>query len=199
MWLGVLSAARLGKERPMTAKEEPIFAWLQVLDELTYYELFGIASEANTDEVREAFHEFCDMFHPDRHVARHFEERQALSAIFKRGTEAYLVLTDAGLRGHYDTQLSVRPDGLPQRMSFSPLSRPPSLSSRLPGPVSLEDSVRSPSARPFARRADELLRGGDLQHAKLQLVMANHRDPGNATLEGALRDVETQLALPRRR
>jgi DnaJ-class molecular chaperone len=183
----------------MTAKEEPIFAWFRVLDELTYYELFGIASEANPDEVREAFHEFCDTFHPDRHVARHFEERQALSAIFKRGTEAYLVLTDAGLRGHYDAQLSVRPEGIPQRMSFSPLSRPPSMSSRASGPATLEESVRSPSARPFARRADELIRGGDLQHAKLQLVMANHRDPGNVAIEGALRDVEAQLAQPRRR
>jgi DnaJ-class molecular chaperone len=183
----------------MTAKDEPIFAWLRVLDELSYYELFGIASEANPDEVRAAFHEFCDTFHPDRHVSRDFEERQALSAIFKRGTEAYLVLTDAGLRGHYDAQLSVRPEGLPQRMSFSPLSRPPSMSNRAAGPGTLEDSVRSPSARPFARRADELMRGGDLQHAKLQLVMANHRDPGNVTLEGALRDVEAQLAQPRRR
>ncbi len=188
----------MGLAMSAAAQEDPIFAWLQVLDELTYYELFGIASEASPDEVRSAFHEFCDTFHPDRHVTRHFEERQAVSAIFKRGTEAYLVLTDAALRGHYDTQLSVRPTGVPQRMTFSPLSRPPSPSSRAPGAASLEESVRSPSARPFARRAEELMRGGDLQHAKLQLVMANHRDPGNDILEGALRDIETKLLLPKR-
>jgi DnaJ-class molecular chaperone len=179
----------------MPGSGELIFAWLQVLDELTYYELFGIASEANPDEVRQAFHEFCDTFHPDRHVDRPYDERQALSAVFKRGTEAYLVLTDVSLRGHYDAQLAVRPSGRPQRMPFSSLSRPPS--SRAPSATSLEDAVRSSSARPFARRAEELVRKGDLQQAKLQLVMANHRDPGNEILETALRDVESKLAQPR--
>lgn len=172
-----------------------VFAWLEVLDQLTYYELFGIASEAKTDEVREAFHEFCDTFHPDRHIARSLDERGALSTIFKRGTEAYLVLSDGALRGRYDEQLAVRPSGRPLRMSFSPISRSPS--NRTPDskqPAALDDAVRTPSARPFARRADELLRKGDLRQAKLQLVMANHRDPGNVVLEAALRDIEAKLA-----
>lgn len=175
-----------------------VFAWIEVLDRLTYYELFGIASEASSDEVREAFHEFCDTFHPDRHIARSLDERGALSTIFKRGTEAYLVLSDVGLRGRYDEQLAVRPSGRPMRMSFSPISRAPS--SRAPSsndPVPLDDAARTPSARPFARRAEELLRKGDLRQAKLQLVMANHRDPGNSVLEAALRDIEAKLAAPR--
>ena len=175
----------------MSQSEEAIFAWLRVLEELTYYELFGIASEASTDEVRKAFHEFCDTFHPDRHVARSTDERQALSVIFKRGTEAYVVLTDGALRGQYDAQLAVRPGGQPQRLSFSPLSRPPS--NRAPSGSPLDESVRSAAARPFARRAEELIRKGDLRQAKLQLVMANHRDPGNETLQAALRDVEAKL------
>jgi hypothetical protein len=57
--------------------------------------------------------------------------------------------------------------------------------------------VRSPSARPFARRAEELLRSGDLRQAKLQLVMANHMDAGNETLEAALKDVESKLGSPK--
>jgi DnaJ-class molecular chaperone len=171
-----------------------IFEWLRVLDELTYYELFGIASEANPDEVREAFHEFCDTFHPDRHVARGLDERHAISMIFKRGTEAHLVLSDAALRGHYDAQLAVRPEGRPQRLSHRPLSRPPP--SHRATPASLEDAVRSSAARPFVRRAEELMRKGDLRQAQLQLAMANHRDPGNAVLESALRDVEAKIAGP---
>src|SRR5579862_721379 len=115
----------------MTGSTELIFAWERVLDDLTYYELFGIPSEASADEVRAAFHEFCDTFHPDRHVARSPDERRALSSIFKRGSEAYLVLSDGGLREHYDTQLTARPGGRPQRMSFSPIARP--ISNR-PGP-----------------------------------------------------------------
>jgi hypothetical protein len=61
----------------------------------------------------------------------------------------------------------------------------------------LEEAARSPSSRPFARRADELIEAGDLRQAKLQLVMANHLDPGNADLESALRQVEARLAGPK--
>ena len=175
--------------------EKIIFEWLGVLDELTYYELFGIASEATPDEVREAFHEFCDAFHPDRHIDRSLDERHAVAAIFKRGTEAYLVLSDQGLRGRYDAQLAVRPDGRPQRMSTRPMSRPPASPRAGTGPLvlPLDEAVRSSAARPFARRAEELIRKGDLRQAKLQLVMANHRDPGNEILEAALRDIESRL------
>jgi DnaJ-class molecular chaperone len=171
--------------------EKIIFAWLSVLDDLTYYELFGIASEATPDEVREAFHEFCDAFHPDRHIDRSLDERHAVATIFKRGTEAYLVLSDRMLRGHYDAQLTTRPEGRPQRMSTRPMSRPPP--SPRTGAPPLDEITRSAAARPFARRAEELIRKGDLRQAKLQLVMANHRDPGNEILEQALRDIEARL------
>src|SRR5215472_1400484 len=91
--------------RGMAMTDEFIAAWLNVLDDLTYYELFGIRDDASPDDLREAFHVFCDAFHPDRHVGRPPEERSAISTIFKRGTEAYLVLSDLGLRARYDAQL----------------------------------------------------------------------------------------------
>jgi curved DNA-binding protein CbpA len=172
-----------------------LFAWLEVLDELTYYELFGLRSDADADTLRAAFHVFCDTFHPDRHIGFGAREHDAATAVFKRGAEAYVVLSDAGLRRQYDEQLSVKQSPRPPRITFSPLSRPPS--SRAAGGVPLEDSVRSPSARPFARRAEELVLKGDFRQAKLQLVMANHMDPGNEALEGALRDIEDKLGSPK--
>lgn len=175
---------------------EFIFAWLRVLDELTYYELLDIEPNANADQIRAAFHRFCDTFHPDRHVARSADEREALLAIFKRGTEAYLVLTDVGLRSQYDGQLVSKVHRQPPRISHTARSRPPP--SQTPGAARrLEEAARSPSSRPFARRADELIEAGDLRQAKLQLVMANHLDPGNADLESALRQIEARLAGPK--
>jgi curved DNA-binding protein CbpA len=175
---------------------EFIFAWLHVLDELTYYELFGIPSAAPDDAVRSAFHRFCDTFHPDRHLARSDDERDALLAIFKRGTEAYLVLCDGALRSQYDAQLGARTERrTPPRISQNARTRPPSM--HAPGPPKLEDAARSPSARPFARRAEELIQAGDFRQAKLQLVMANHLDPGNGTLEAVLKQLELKLAGPK--
>jgi curved DNA-binding protein CbpA len=176
---------------------DAILAWLAVLDELTYYELFGVGRTASSDDIQTAFHVFCDTFHPDRHVGREAPQRDALSVIFKRGAEAYAALCDERLRGQYDEQLTAarRSPRPPPRITFSPLSRPPS--ARPPEGAPLEDSVRSSSARPFARRAEELLRKGDLRQAKLQLVMANHMDPDNEALETALRDLELRLGSPK--
>jgi curved DNA-binding protein CbpA len=176
---------------------ESIFAWLAVLDELTYYDLFRVRRDASVDDIQLAFHVFCDTFHPDRHVGRERQQLEAVGAIFKRGAEAYAALCDARLRSQYDEQLThARPSPRPPpRITFSPLSRPPS--GRAPAGAPLEDSVRSASARPFARRAEELLRKGDLRQAKLQLVMANHMDPDNEALETALRDLELRLGSPK--
>jgi curved DNA-binding protein CbpA len=175
-----------------STSDEVLFAWLRVLDDLTYYELFAVGADAGADDIRRAFHEFCDAFHPDRHVARADDERAALSTIFKRGTEAYLVLSDVGLRGRYDEQLLATGGARTTRISLAH-SRPSSKQSA--GPPKLEDSARSPAARPFARRAEELIAAGDFRQAKLQLVMANHMDPGNDALETALRNLETQLGV----
>ena len=174
-----------------TSAEDSLRAWLAVLDELTYYEIFGVPQAAGADEVREAFHVFCDTFHPDRHFGRADEERDAVSAIFKRGAEAYLVLSDVGLREHYDAELASKPQAVPTRIRFSSYARP--APSQAPGAVKLEDATRTPAARPFARRAEELIRAGDLRRAKLQLVMANHLDAGNEVLAAALKDVEAKI------
>jgi DnaJ-class molecular chaperone len=172
------------------APPDPFSAWLAVLDDLTYYELFGLDPRADADDVRAAFHVFCDTFHPDRHFGRDDSEREAVSTIFKRGTEAYLVLGDAGLRDHYDAELTAQPRSAPPRIRFSSHARP--ARSQSPEAVKLED-VASAMARPYARRAEELIRAGDLRQAKLQLVMATHFDPDNEILASALKEVESRL------
>jgi len=174
----------------MAESGEYIFSWLGLLDELTYYELFGVEADASADDVRAAFHAFCDVFHPDRHLARTQAERDALSAIFKRSTEAYLVLSDESLRSQYDRNLAVRTTERPPRISHSARPAPRKTQG---APAKLEDAVRSPSSRPFARRAEELMRAGDFRQAKLQLVMANHLDPENEALEAALKELEARL------
>jgi DnaJ-class molecular chaperone len=177
----------------MAPPDPDLARWLEVLDELTYYELFGLSQDAGADAVREAFHAFSDTFHPDRHMGRPPEEREGLSTIFKRGTEAYMVLTQPDLRALYDAQIAAQRQQRPQRMNVG-LSRPPRGHSM--GPPKLEDAVQSTAARPFARRAEELMAKGDYRQAKLQLVMANHMDPGNEALETALRDIDAKIKGP---
>jgi DnaJ-class molecular chaperone len=175
----------------MTQSDAELARWLEVLDDLTYYELFGLSPAADANAVRAAFHAFSDAFHPDRHVARPAEEREGLAMIFKRGTEAYMVLSQTDLRALYDAQIAATNQAAtPKRMNVG-LSRPPRGHSM--GPPSLGDAVQSTAARPFAQRAEELMAKGDYRQAKLQLVMANHVDPGNEALEAALKDIDAKI------
>src|SRR5580700_7424908 len=134
-----------------------ILAWLQVLDDLTYYALFGVPADASPDELKGAFHVFADTFHPDAHAGRPGDEREAIGRIFRRGAEGYRVLEDPALRAVYDASLA---EGLAPAVASRRSSMPPGRE-RAAGPKRLEDTVKSPMARPFARSAEELAKKGD--------------------------------------
>ena len=85
---------------------EAIAGWLSVLDELTYYSLLGVMPDATPDSLKQAFHAFAEDFHPDAHSARSHDQRDSLARIFKRGNEAYRVLSDPQLRARYDELMS---------------------------------------------------------------------------------------------
>jgi hypothetical protein len=50
--------------------------------------------------------------------------------------------------------------------------------------------VKQPRARPFAQQAEALAKKGEHQKAKLQLKLALNFDPGNAALEGYLKQLD---------
>jgi curved DNA-binding protein CbpA len=165
-----------------------IFAWLELLDDLDYYELLRAPRSADADEIRDAYYAFAESFHPDGHPGRTPVERAALDRIFKRGNEAYAALRDPQMRERYDAQLGARTSSSPPARLTS---IPPARASQ--APARLEDVVRSPTARPFARRAEELAQAGDLRQAKLQMVMATHHDPDNDELRAYLRHIDEEL------
>jgi curved DNA-binding protein CbpA len=166
--------------------------WLNVLDDLTYYAILGVGTDASYDTLKQAFHSFAETFHPDAHAARPAREREAVALIFKRANEAYRVLSDPALRARYDQLLgSGESQANASKRSWLP---PPVREST--APKRLEDQIRSPTARPFARRAEELVRAGDMKQAKLQLMLARHHDPNNDALEQYIRELEAQAKKP---
>src|SRR3954467_5698875 len=165
---------------------DTINQWLATLDSISYYQLFRIEPDAPSDAVRDAFHAFAETFHPDVHQWRHPNEQAAIGYIFKRGTEAYRVLSDPQLRPRYDQALAsgiLRPEQLivdadgPRGTAGVARAAGVGIGTRL------SDKVRNPGARPFVLRVEELAKKGDPQQAKLQLVMAMHMDRGNPALE----------------
>lgn len=173
-------------------------AWLQALDSITYYDLFRVPPTAQYDDMRAAFHSFAETFHPDAHRWRHPNEQAAIGRIYRRGMEAWRVLSEPHLRARYDEAVKngiLRPENLIVEAEASPMSV-----KRPPGPAAadskapLVDKIRSPGARPFVLRAEELFKKGDPKQAKIQLVMALHMDRGNAALEAFAKQLDEAIA-----
>jgi curved DNA-binding protein CbpA len=159
------------------------------LEQLDYYTLLQLPEQANSDEIRKAFHRFAAKYHPDRFAGAGAEPAKVERAnqIYRRGAEAYKVLTDPRRRKLYD-------GGLAQgRLRFDPSAEPP------PEPVQIHQwpiKVRTPLERPFAVKAEQLYKAGDWGNAKTNLKLALQKDKGNAQLEALLADVDQKLAPP---
>ncbi len=169
---------------------EFIAQWIEVLDSLSYYEIFRVEQNVGADDLKAAFYAFASDFHPDAHTGRPRQERDAIAHIFKRGNEAYRVLANPNLRGRYDDALA-QGDVRPQHL-LSLGSAP--TESMAPPPPKGADRMRNPSARPFVMRAEELFKKGDPKQAKIQLVLAIHMDRGNPALDGFLKEIDGEIA-----
>jgi DnaJ-class molecular chaperone len=168
---------------------QSLAGWIAVLDKLSYYDLLGVAPRATHDDLRHAFHAFAESFHPDGHHARSPEERKAVDTIFKRGAEAFRVLSEPQLRAQYDQALSLVADRGSARAAVATRIVTGS-ASIAPAPIRLIDSIKSPGARPFVLRAEELARKNDFKQAKLQLMMALHMERGNSRLEAFSKELD---------
>jgi curved DNA-binding protein CbpA len=167
-----------------------VLSWSEALDQADYLALLDLPEDgaATDDEVRAAFHVFAERFHPDAYQGAPEDVRDAATAVFRRGAEAYRVLRNPELRKRYLEQLA----GGALRIDPGDLARV-----RREKPTSAKEAARTAAAATFGARADELLAAGDLKKARLQLQLASMKEPDNEDLAEMLRDVEDKL-LPRR-
>lgn len=156
------------------------------LDELDYYTLLGVSSEASIDAIKAAFRTFARRFHPDRFAGDAQRVAEA-TRVYLRATEAYRVLSHPEQRRTYDElrrQGHVRMDPQAARRSLRPSMPPGHGVSSVPPPARV---------RPFVARAEQALGTGDLKQARLNFQIALQHDPGNELIRQKLAEVEAQL------
>lgn len=151
------------------------------LSELNYYELLGVPPDATHDRIKAAFHKFAGKYHPDRATSP--EARQRAERIYRRGTEAYRVLTNPPQRAAYDHGLAAG------RLRYDPAE--PMFHAR---PSMGPTGANSARARPFLQRAQQAVASGDLKAARLHLKMALSHAPGWEEAQDLLTRVEAQLS-----
>lgn len=158
----------------------------RTLDELDYYALLGVSSEASLDAIKQAFRQFARRFHPDRYAGDAQRVAEA-SRVYRRATEAYRVLSHPDQRRSYDEQrrqghLRLQPQAAAR--SLRPSMAPGQTVSSVPPPAKI---------RPFLARAEQALAAGDPKQARLHFQIALQHDPGNEVLRQKLADVEALL------
>lgn len=162
--------------RGVSAEEDP-------LERLDYYDLLQVDPGATADQVQRAFHAFALRYHPDRFATDVPEKQERAATIYRRGAEAYRVLTDLEMRRRYD-------DGLTRGVRR--YEEPTTGTNRPPAPGGVMD-VKNMRARPLYQKALEQMKRGDWKGAKLNLSLALGYEPDNALLIAKMDEVKAQL------
>jgi len=154
-------------------------AWAESLLTMNYYAILRVGTDSTPAQVKTAFHAFALRCHPDRYIDDPPEVAAAAAEVFKRGVEAYNILSDPGLREKYNNFLRA---GKLRMEPHEILRAAPKAEVR-----TLEMVARNPAAKQHARRADLLIGARRYDEARIQLISALQNDYGNQELQERLR------------
>jgi curved DNA-binding protein CbpA len=159
------------------------------LDLLDYYTLLGLSPEASTAEVKRAFRRFARKYHPDRFAGAPEEKLTRASQIYRRGSEAYQVLTDPTSRRAYDRVVRLGQ----VRLSADERERAEADQRAPAKPAREAQPICSPQALAFYRRAAEAARSGRWREAWRAMKTALEHEPDNPLLVTRLSQIEARL------
>lgn len=162
-------------------------AWAEALSGASYYGILQLPQDASAVQIKVAFHSLALTCHPDNFAGQAPSLAAAAASVFKRGVEAYTVLSRPTLREKYDAELAKGRLRLDERKL--PSAPPP------PPMRTLEMVAKTPKAKGYAVKADRLLSVGDLEGARLQLINACQQEPNNTELAERLQVLYEALAL----
>ena len=152
-----------------------------ILEELDYYQVLELATDAPTSAIRTAYHQTSRRFHPDTYRDAPPELQQQVAQIAKRIAEAYSVLRDPRRRQVYDRQLAG--DRARVRM---PLAEAEAQADRQRRD---QHEGRTPNGRRYFALAKADLSRGDLASAERNLKTALTFEPDNAVFRALLQDL----------
>jgi curved DNA-binding protein CbpA len=160
------------------------------LDRLDYYALLGVDEDANIVKVKEAFRAFARRYHPDRFAGASPEKLERANAIYRRGTEAFQVLTDPVARTQYDQALER--GELRLTTEARDVSKPKS-----PTAAPSTPRIRSAQARTLYDDAVDASKREDWKAAQRALRGACQIEPDSEFLRERLAQLEQRLGTRR--
>lgn len=159
------------------------------LDKLDYYTLLGLSRDADDAAVRTAFRTFARKYHPDRFATQAPAQRERANAIYRRGSEAYQVLSEASARMVYDQQLDAG------ELRLRADARERAIRQEAVAAQRREQPITSERAREMFKQAVAASRKKDIQEACRLMRLANAMEPGNPFIEERLAKLEAVVRM----
>lgn len=142
------------------------------LDRKSYYDLLGVAANADASTIRAAYYKLAAALHPDRyHGLPDRDARTKLESIYARICEAYRVLSTPSKRGQYDKGLASG------KLRFD-FTAPKDQQT----PKNPEDAIKHPEAKKFFRLGMVCLGNKDWKGAVLNFGFARSYEPASALI-----------------
>jgi curved DNA-binding protein CbpA len=148
------------------------------LDQASYYQLLGVATDASEDQVKSAYYKLAARLHPDLYGDMLDEEtRQKLVTLYSRVAEAHKILSDGAKRHQYDVQLKSGKLRFTKEDERPPVRDP-------------EAQIASASAKKFFKLGRAAVIAGDQKSAILNLKMALSVEPASQIIKAELARAE---------
>ena len=157
------------------------------LDQLDYYTLLQVSDEATTSEIKRAFRKFARKYHPDRFAGGTLDKIEQAAMIYRRGSEAFQVLTDPKSREAYDAALK----GGKIRLTAEEQAK--AAAGDVETPKKKNSPIQSPQAVTYFKKGIAAAHKGDWKGAWRYLKMAMDAEPGNEFIEERFYQVDRRL------
>ncbi len=167
---------------------------------LSYFQLLGLSHDWHrAPAVKQAFHAFAALYHPDQYSGATEAEREAAREVFKRAVEAYEVLREPELQKRYvERYLKKGKLRLPPtafgKDDPSERKRPKTLPPE-PKPRTWIDEMTTDDGREVAARIERMLAANNLQPAYQQFSILEQLEPGNPSVRRKLAALKKRLGL----
>jgi hypothetical protein len=159
------------------------------LDEMDYFELFRLPKTAPPRDIKEAYYRESRTYHPDRYSQVADEAvKEHVSAIFKRVTEAYVVLRDDKKRAKYVSDVSG-----PERAKKLRYTEASESEQKAEAKKALDEQVgMTPKGRESFKNAMKEFDAKRWDGAMRQLKMALMYEPANARYKEKFKEAEKE-------
>lgn len=154
----------------------------RLLDELDYFQILKIPQNASNEVLKSAYFRESRNYHPDKYYNESPDVMSKVTAIFKRITEAYKILSDTETRAMYTDGINGSNRAKSLRYVHGVLGGPPK-----------DDEGQTPMGKKYYQMGKMAFNNMDYKGAKINLMLALKMEQNNETFKKMLADVEDYL------